>query len=220
MATAGLGTGLTFYNKALDEPEGFHSYMYGFTHWAKNGKWPTRSEIIGITQAKNETLKDWASKSETNTNEDLVKKGLDLGKTEIDKSSNKFLSDGNDSGDTLEWLFSYLNSFLSNIFYPAPVAGYLNDLIGQQILIFLSLLIISVSIFLLFIVFVINVYFLFYKDKFNAPQNNKYLKYYIKYQSFFARLALIYLPVLICIGFFVIIHGLHFLITHQCFAPH
>ena len=57
--------------------------------------------------------------------------------------------------------------------------------------------------------------FVLNKDKILNKFDNKFIKLYIKYQSFLAKLSLIYVPIIIIIGLFTLAHGFYFLITHQ-----
>ena len=77
------------------------------------------------------------------------------------------------------------------------------------------LFVLVISLILLFIFFLVNNIFYLNKDKILNKFENKFVKLYVKYQSFLAQLSLIYLPMLIIIGLFVLAHGLYFLITHQ-----
>ena len=77
------------------------------------------------------------------------------------------------------------------------------------------LLILVLSIISLFLFYIINVIFILNKDKIINRFNNKYIKLYLKYQAFLAKISLIYAPLLILFGLFVLAHGLTFLFTHQ-----
>lgn len=81
-----------------------------------------------------------------------------------------------------------LTDSLFNIFLyfikPIRVEGHLDDLIGQQIIIHMSLFLLTISLILLFIFYIMNNIFLHYKTFFEKKFNNKIIKFYIKYQSF------------------------------------
>ena len=104
---------------------------------------------------------------------------------------------------------------VSPVLRSVPVEGHLDDLIGQQIIIHIILLVLVFSLILLFIFFIINNIFILNKDKIINRFDNKFIKFYLKYQILLAKLSLIYLPIFILIGLFTLAHGLHFLITHQ-----
>ena len=57
--------------------------------------------------------------------------------------------------------------------------------------------------------------FVLNKDKILNKFDNKFIKLYIKYQSFLAKLSLIYLPVFILVGLLILCHGFYFLIKYQ-----
>jgi hypothetical protein len=77
------------------------------------------------------------------------------------------------------------------------------------------LFVLAISLLFLFLFCVVNIIFVLNKDKILNKFDNKYIKYYIKYQLFLANLSLIYAPILIFAGLLVLIHGFYFLITHQ-----
>ncbi len=111
-----------------------------------------------------------------------------------------------------------IDIFMQNFatfFKNAPVQGHLDDLIGQQILIYFIILFISVLLIILVTVYILNVWLLFNKDKILNKFNNKYVVFYIKYQAFLVKVSLIYLPIFIFMGLFTITHAMFFLITHQ-----
>ena len=64
----------------------------------------------------------------------------------------------------------------------------------------------------LFIFYIINNLFILNKDKILNKFDNKFIKLYIKYQSFLAKLSLIYLPIFILVGLLILCHGFYFLI--------
>jgi hypothetical protein len=134
---------------------------------------------------------------------------------EVVKKSNNFLGDDNGINEYIKTLLDKFFNFIGSILKPDFVEGHLDDLIGQQIIIHIILFVLLISIILLFIFFVANIYFLLYKDKLINKVDNKIFTFYIKYQSFFAKFSLIYLPIIIIFALLVLGHGLYFLITHQ-----
>ena len=111
----------------------------------------------------------------------------------------------------LDFLYNNITPFLK----VAPVVGYLEDLLVQQIIIHIILLVQVLSLILLFIFFILNLIFFINQERIISRFDNKYIKFYIKYQSFLAKLSLIYVPIIIIIGLFTLAHGFYFLITHQ-----
>lgn len=134
----------------------------------------------------------------------------------LKKSNNKdtFLDDFN--------IFEYLNSVsdfllekIAIFFRFAPVTGQLDDLLGQQLVIFLCLFLIMFSVFVLILIYIcLNIVILNQEYLINKF-NNKYIKLYIKYQLFLVKISMIHIPITILVGILVILHGLHFLITHS-----
>nr|QCI56460.1 hypothetical protein [Hypsizygus marmoreus] len=85
---------------------------------------------------------------------------------------------------------------------------------GQQLVILLCLFIISLSVILLFIIYFLLNMFIKNQEYVLSKFNNRFIKLYIKYQIVLAKIATIHIPITIVIGLLVLIHGLHFLITH------
>nr|YP_009936105.1 hypothetical protein [Sanghuangporus vaninii]YP_010714093.1 hypothetical protein P2X57_mgp09 [Fuscoporia gilva]QNS39947.1 hypothetical protein [Sanghuangporus vaninii]WDD39656.1 hypothetical protein [Fuscoporia gilva] len=106
---------------------------------------------------------------------------------------------------------------LGFLFKPVSVSGYLDDLIGQQIAIEFILLFTSFFMFLLFLAYITNNLLFFNKDYIinKLGKINKFILLYLRYQVFCIRVSLFYLPIFMFLGFFVLIRGLYFLITHQ-----
>ena len=111
----------------------------------------------------------------------------------------------------LDKFYSVIGSFIKPIY----VEGYLDDLLGQIVVIHLILFVLVICIFFLFIFFLINLMVILNKDKILKKFNNKYLILIIKYQMILAKFSLIYSPIFIIIGLFVLTHALYFLISHQ-----
>lgn len=127
------------------------------------------------------------------------------------------LTSSSNSSDILFKIFDLLMANIGDLFKPVQVSGYLDDLIGQQIAIVFILLFTSIFLILLILAYIIN-NLLFYNKEYiikRFGKNNKFVSFYLKYQVFCIRFSLFYLPIFIFIGFFVLIHGLYFLITHQ-----
>ena len=93
-----------------------------------------------------------------------------------------------------------------------PSSGYIDDLIGQQIIIVLLLVMASLSL-VLFSVFLINIILFINKDYIINRLNNKLLKLYLKYQAFFIKLSLFWIPIFIFISLFTIIYGMVFIFS-------
>ena len=110
-----------------------------------------------------------------------------------------------------------INTYIKSIFSvlkPGTVEGYLGDLLGQQLFIHLLLLMVVISLILLFFIILFLLVLTFNKEYIINKFNNKYIKFYIKYQYFILKIALIFFPILFLLGLIQLLIGLHFLITH------
>lgn len=134
---------------------------------------------------------------------------------EVKNSSNNFLPSLESYKDLIDNLLDKIFKETIQFLNPVPVQGFLDDLIGQRMVIEVLLFFSCIFTIMLVIAFFINLLFLLNKDKINKYFNNKYFSYYIKYQAFLAKLTLLYLPIFIALGLFTICHGLLWLITHQ-----
>lgn len=100
------------------------------------------------------------------------------------------------------------------LFKPAELEGTIGDLLGQQFVIYILLFILVISLIFLFTSYVINIFIFINKDKILKKFKNKWIIYYIKYQSFIIKISLIYIPIFIFIGLFILLIVIHFLLTH------
>ena len=212
---AALGaTGVTatsiFYHTALEQPEGFNRFMFGISTYAKTGHYPSlEASREWDALAIEAFVKKVVQEADTKIVDSTVKEAivLDSSKTEtfLPENYNELVN------NLLDIFFKNVTAILKQV----PVEGHLDDLIGQQIVIIMLLLILVLSIISLFLFYIINVIFILNKDKIINRFNNKYIKLYLKYQAFLAKISLIYAPLLILFGLFVLAHGLTFLFTHQ-----
>ena len=92
--------------------------------------------------------------------------------------------------------------------------GFLDDLIGQQLYINFLLFIIVVSLIVLFIGYIFLNIFIQNKDYIVNKFNNRFIRLYIRYQFIQARIASIYLPVLILAGLLQLMVAIYYNITH------
>ena len=199
-ALAGLGSlGVSIssvvLNHALVNPNGFDRLMYSWAEYNRTGSWA--AIITGNTNPMGEATHNTALEASRSIN------------------YNNFISNGSDS---LEKIYNavYENVIIPilKLLRPVEVSGYLDDLIGQRIFILFLLFIIIISLIILFTMFVFINIFLHNKDIFINRFDNKFLKYYIKYQIFLGKISLFLLPIFIFCGLFTILMGLFFLLTH------
>lgn len=202
------GTGILFHS-ILQQPVGFNRFCWGYSVFRETGTWPS------LEQA-NQTTADKYVKNVL----DKAQKDPDVMKTVADQVS-EARSKSNFMGDDfniLEIITKIINKFMESfywIFKPAELHGTLGDLIGQQFVIYILLFIIVISIILLFISYLLNIILILNKDKILNNFKNKYIIYYIKYQTILIKFSLVYIPIFIFAGLITLAIGLHFLITHQ-----
>lgn len=215
LGAAGASASTIAYQTAIENPVGFNRFMYGLSTWRETGKWPSLEEIKSSVSDKH--IEDFVTSELTKADSALVNGIVN----EVQKSisaaggGKNFISSGSDSTDTLNKLLDVFFNNITSVLRGVQVEGYLDDLIGQQIIIHIILFVLVISLIFLFLFYIINNIIILNKDKILSRFENKYIKYYLKYQSFLVHLSLIYLPILIVIGLLVLTHGLYFLITHQ-----
>ena len=79
----------------------------------------------------------------------------------------------------------YFKTIMS-ILNPVYVEGYFDDLIGQQLILHIILFVLVISLIFLFLFYIINNLIILNKNKILSKFNNKYVKFYLKYQLFLA----------------------------------
>jgi hypothetical protein len=211
LGVVGVIASLVTYHSTLDNFLGFNRLMWGWAEYRRTGYWPSVDKVA--TNTRPEQL--------TNFSEEAMKNGdnptIDTIVSEITKSSgNNFISKSdNDVSVFIEKFTNFIFKETMQVLNHVEVQGYFDDLIGQRMFIEIILLIMCLFVILLFIVFIFNVIFLLHKDKIIRKFNNKFITFYIKYQSFLSWITLIYVPIFIFMGLFTLCHGLHWLITNQ-----
>ena len=210
LGATGVSATTITYHSAIENPVGFNRFMFGLTKFRETGQWPSLESIKN--QVTETQISEFVAKHIHNANQELVKETV----SEIQKLIEK--------GNTFvpETSTDLINKFMDTIFKntiqvikPVYVEGHFDDLIGQQIIIHIILFILVISLILLFLFYIINNMFVLNKDKILNKFDNKFIKLYIKYQSFLAKLSLIYLPVFILVGLLILCHGFYFLIKYQ-----
>lgn len=202
------------YCTAVEHSLGFNRLMFGLHTYSNTGTWPSLDNVASkvtdtdLNKFIEEAIKSGDPKTISSI-VDQVKKILEAG------NSNKFLPDSN---DILDMSFKVIDAFMRNFasfFKMVPVQGHLDDLIGQQMFIYLIVLLMSVLLLIVFTVYVINVFLLFNKDNILKRFNNRFLVFYVKYQAILIKVSLFYLPFFVFMGLFTIAHASYFLLTHQ-----
>jgi hypothetical protein len=218
LGAAGVSATTITYHSAIENPVGFNRFMYGLTEYRRTGHWPSLESIKN--NVSDSVLEDFVKKQLINANNEVSSKVVQETVSKINSNnSNSFLPDEFKYLDNFQEIIDNFTdrmfNFIGSLIRPVPVEGYFDDLVGQQIMIHIILFILLISIIILILFYFINIIFLFNKEKIINRFNNKIITFYIKYQSFLAKLALIYLPIFILLGLLVLFHGLYFLITHQ-----
>ena len=184
--------------------------MFGLTRFRETGKWPSLESIKN--QVTETQISEFVLKHIKQANLGQVEETVNEIKILIEKS-NTFLPDT--STDLINKFMDTIFKNTIQVIKPVYVEGHFDDLIGQQIIIHIILFILVISLILLFLFYIINNMFVLNKDKILNKFDNKFIKLYIKYQSFLAKLSLIYLPVFILVGLLILCHGFYFLIKYQ-----
>lgn len=220
LATLGAG-GVTsshiMYHSAMENSIGFNRFMFSFHEYRATGKWPSFDEMVTRSEpSKVQSFLDSAAKeADQNIVNNVVTEVETILNSKSGGGTNNFISSGSD-----DMIFKLLDSFIGSVisfFKPAPVSGYLDDLLGQQIVIEFILLFTTISLLLLLVAYIVNNLLLFNKDYLikRFGQTNKFIKFYLKYEFISIKFPLFISPIFMFMGFYILIHGLHFLITHQ-----
>lgn len=213
LGAAGVSATTVVYQGAIENPVGFNRFMYGASQWLQTGTWPSLEQIQNsIPVNKVNEFADMTRENVSPREMEIINRTVAEVLKKIDKGSHFLPSNMTEFyNKSLDFFFNLISPFLNTV----PVEGHLDDLIGQQIIIEILLLVLVFSLILLFIFFIINIIFILNKDKIINRFDNKFIKFYIKYQALLAKLTLIYLPILILLGLFTLAHGIHFILTHQ-----
>ena len=209
LGSIGVSISTVFYQSAIENPVGFNRFMYGLSIYNKKSSWPSLEEIKQNVSDKD--LDNFVKNNIAKADTSVVNQTVSEVKSKID--TNKILPDN--STEFLDKLLDRLFDTIISILKPVNVEGYLDDLIGQRILIHIILFILVISLILLFLFYLFNNIIVLNRDKILSKFNNKYILYFIKYQLLLAKFSTIYAPILIIIGLLVLSHGLYFLIVNQ-----
>ena len=199
LVSLGITIPLNVYIHAVENPNGFNRLMYSWVHYKQTGNWPA---VVP-----------------TNVSDSILDTALHQNSVEAES---KIIAVQNASKllpDSYNQLLSHLspeNLFLNfiGLFKPAGVEGHLDDLIGQQLFIHFLLIIVVISLIILFTLY-FSIQTMYNNKEFITKKfNNRFIRLYLKYQIFLAKISLIILPLLIMLGLIELIVGLHFLITH------
>lgn len=178
----------------VENPNGFRNFLYQWIEYQKTGRVP--KEV-----PNNLTVDELGKKIQ-----DKI--------TEINNNKKNFINNDFFNNFDLETIINNNINTLFSFFKPAPIEGYLADLIGQQLILHILLFILTLGLIMLFFYISFLIVLFYNKDYFLNLFNNKFYNFYIKYQYILLRISLIYLPIIFFIGLIQLLITLYFLITH------
>lgn len=202
--------------------------MYAFTEYKRTGSFPNPSGVLPISTEElskniNENLMKEVQEAEkllqTNVN---VSDNLTVGSTSmsslIKDGTAKSLNSNSHFNSFFEDLYSILNDSvinnLLNFFKPVEVAGHLDSLLGVQLVLYISIFIMAISVSLLLILHLLVNIFILNKDRITKQISNKLVLFYIRYQTILGYMSLYILPGLMLFGLLSISLASYHLITH------
>lgn len=181
LSAAAITTGNVIYHSALENSLGFNRFMFGLTKYNNQGNtWP--SVEVEAMKVSEETISKFA--------EEYMKKKIDetvLAKVKevLDSQSKSFISDIPDFFSNLE--VSKLADFFFNVVFtilkPVSATGFFEYLVGQHIIILISLLIIGVFTSILFIIFLVNLTIFINREYLINRFSNKWIRFYVTFQT-------------------------------------
>lgn len=202
---------------------GFNRLIYSFAEYRKTGTWPSGDKINTYSEAEvlNHAAKALEQADHTKINSGITPVVEEVKKLLSEKggggsSSSNFVPNSNNGNSNISSnIMDYILDHFSNFFIPSPVSGYLDDLIGQQIVILFVILFASISLLLLVLAYFINNLLLLNKDYLiKHLGKNKLVIFYLKYQVISIKISLFLLPLFIILGLITLIQSSYYLITH------
>ena len=189
-ASLGVTIPIMVFNQAIENPNGFNRLLYSWVHYKQHGVWPAD-----------------------------IPQNIDGGKladtviSESTKNASSYLPLSNKNNDG--FIFDgIIPENILELFRPVQIEGYLDDLIGQQLFIHFLLLIIVFSLIILFSLYLFTQVLLGNKEFLLKKFNNRFIKFYIKYQLILAKISSIILPVFIMLGLIELFVGVLYIILH------
>nr|YP_009463055.1 hypothetical protein [Pleurotus platypus]AUW35298.1 hypothetical protein [Pleurotus platypus] len=190
LGSLGVSIPITIYSMAIENPNGLTTVLRAISYFKANNKWPT----------------------ETNSGKFVTSE--EISKQLSSENVSKFIDSSIFDSFSLEMIMEKYIQLVFTVFKPASFEGYLDDLLGQQLLIHLLLLMSILGVLIFFSIFIFLLIFNSKKEYLLSKFNNKYLQFYIKYQYLLLKFSLIWMPVVIFIGLVQILVMTIFLITH------
>jgi len=231
IAAAGATAANITYHSAVENSVGFNRLMFGLTNYQKTGVWPSLDEVSknntdsqinnkldAILSSSENTPNSEGASSSNISNTTNTSNTSDTTSSVSDVVNNNYIGDENPIVNIISEAFNSIPEFGSNflfkLFEAREVVGFIDDLLGQQLIIYFSLFIILISLSLFILIFFWNLFIFSFRDIFLSYFTNKYVVWFIKYQIVLFKVSLVVLPILILFNLFILGHGLYFLITH------
>jgi hypothetical protein len=200
--------------------------MYSFSEYKRTGRFPNPNNVKDVSVDElskniNENLvkevKDAEKLLDINVNVN-VSDSLTVGSTSTGTGTSQSLTSNLNLNQSFDDLYHILNdSIINNVlnfFKPVEVSGHLDSLLGVQLVLYFSIIIMAISVSLLLILYLLINIFILNKDRLLNHFNNKIVRFYIKYQTILAYISFYILPVLMIFGLLSIILASYHLITH------
>ena len=201
LTSLGISIPSAVYLYAVENTNGFNRLMFSWLDYKNTGNWPNLIPDILRYNSLNEIVPN------------LVKESSE--KYTVIQNSSSFLPKG--PGNPLDYIYiipEFLKSSLLDFFRPVPVEGHLDDLIGQQLFIHILLLMVVTSLIILFTIYLVIQLLNNNREFLINKFNNKFIRFYFKYQLFLAKISMIILPIIILFGLIEMFVGVYFLLTH------
>nr|YP_009344392.1 hypothetical protein [Pleurotus eryngii]APT42207.1 hypothetical protein [Pleurotus eryngii] len=188
LGSLGVSIPITIYSMAIENPNGLTTVLRAISYFKANKKWPaeTNGSIFVTSEERSKQLSNVSNFIDSNIFDSF----------------------------SLEMIMEKYIQLVFTVFKPASFEGYLDDLLGQQLLIHLLLLMSILGVLIFFSLFTFLLIFNGKKEYLLSKFNNKYLQFYIKYQYLLLKFSLIWMPIVIFIGLVQILVMTIFLITH------
>nr|YP_009652974.1 hypothetical protein [Taiwanofungus camphoratus]QCG70012.1 hypothetical protein [Taiwanofungus camphoratus]UKQ56099.1 hypothetical protein [Taiwanofungus camphoratus]WRO45213.1 hypothetical protein [Taiwanofungus sp. YW-2023a] len=201
LTTLGVIIPITVWFHAVENPIGFNRLIFSWMEYNRTSRRPGNVPTVVQDNELNpiiDKLTEQASTSHQNI-------------SSSNSISKSLVSDGNLFPD---FSINSLINFFLKLFKPREVYGYLDDLMGLQLFIYILLLVIVISLIMLLSIYMLINIMLHNKDFIIKRFNNKFIIFYINYQNILGKISIFILPSIMMFGLIELVVGLHYLITH------
>ena len=125
LTSLGVTIPMSIFSQIVENPNGFNKFMYSYFEYNRTNRWPLLAENRVITDNQLDPI--ITQVTEEANNNPVVNQAQNLLPNDVGNSISHFINDT-------------LNMFLMYLSQSSPVEGYLDDLIGQQLIIYILLL--------------------------------------------------------------------------------